>query len=198
MNTQAPAQTRSPWPYAIIAWFALFGSAMAAWIVVALRQDMDLVRTDYYEHEMRYQQQIDRQARTQPLKSQVKVGYDATLQRITVALPASHATQARGRISIYRPSDAKLDRDLKLSLNPAGEQMLDTKPLRPGLWKVRVQWTVSGEDYFFDQTVILAPPPSAGFTPQKGEAGLRCLLAIEARVFLRPEGRAPVASATRS
>ena len=36
-------------------------------------------------------------------------------------------------------------------------KVLDTKPLRPGLWKVRVQWTVGGEDYYLDQIVVIAP-----------------------------------------
>lgn len=161
MNANAikPAPPRSLWPYAIIGWFALFGTAMAAWIVVAVRNDMDLVSADYYEREILHQRQIDRQARTHPIQSEVKVAYDDAQQRITVALPASHAAQARGKINFYRPSDAKLDREAKLSVNAGGEQALDAKPLRPGLWKVRVQWTVAGEEYFFDQAVTIAPNP---------------------------------------
>ncbi len=167
MNANAikPAPPRSLWPYAIIGWFALFGSAMAAWIIVAVRNDMDLVRADYYEHEILHQRQIDRQARTQPIQSEVKVAYDVAQQRITVALPATHAALARGKINFYRPSDAKLDREAKLSVNANGEQTLDAKPLRPGLWKVRVQWTVGGEEYFFDQTVVIASSRSAGCQP---------------------------------
>ena len=34
----------NPWPYAIIGWFLLFGSGMAAWVVVAVRNDPELVR----------------------------------------------------------------------------------------------------------------------------------------------------------
>lgn len=156
-NTAESPRPRSLWPYAIIGWFALFGTAMAAWVVVAVRNDMDLVSHDYYEREIRHQQQIDRQVRTQPIQSQVKLAYDAEHRRITLALPAAHAPHARGKITLYRPSDAKLDRMLKLSLNAAGRQLLDTTELRPGLWKVRVQWNVSGEDFYVDQTIRLLP-----------------------------------------
>lgn len=148
---------RNLWPYAIIGWFALFGTAMAAWVVVAVRNDMDLVSADYYDREIRHQQQIDRQARTLPVQSQVKVAYDAAHQAISIALPTAHAAQARGKITFYRPANAKLDRELKLVLNPAGEQTVDAKPLQPGLWKIRVQWTVAGEEFYFDQTVVIAP-----------------------------------------
>lgn len=160
MNTSTPPATpsdRSPWPYAIIGWFVLFGSAMAAWVVVAVRTDMDLVRPDYYEQEILHQQQIDRQTRTLPIQSQVKVAYDAAQQTIVIALPATHAAQAQGKINFYRPSDAKLDREAKLSLNSGGTQKLDAKLLRPGLWKVRVQWTVNGEEFYFDQAFTIAP-----------------------------------------
>ncbi|MFA6546060.1 MAG: FixH family protein [Limisphaerales bacterium] len=157
-NAANQAPPRSAWPYAIIAWFIVFGSAMAVWIAVALRQNMDLVSADYYEHEIRYQQQIDRQARTQSLEAKARLTYDAGQQRLTIALPAGHASQARGKVALYRPSDARLDRESKLSVNSAGEQMLDTKGLRPGLWKVRVHWTFGGEEYFYDQAVTITPP----------------------------------------
>ncbi|KAF0176681.1 MAG: nitrogen fixation protein FixH [Limisphaerales bacterium] len=197
MNANAikPAPPRSLWPYAIIGWFLLFGTAMAAWIVVAVRNDMDLVRADYYDQEIRHQQQIDRQARTHPIQSEVKVAYDDAQQRITVALPAAHAAQARGRINFYRPSDAKLDREMKLAVNSAGEQMLDAKSLQPGLWKVRVQWSVAGDEFYFDQTVVITPSRSAAFTPQKAGAECGFRSTIEVRAFLRPEGRAPLAPA---
>jgi hypothetical protein len=164
-NATKPTSPRSPWPYAIIGWFVLFGTAMAAWVVVAVRNDMDLVSADYYDREIRHQQQIDRQARTLPVQSEVKVTYDAAQQRITVALPAAHAALAWGKINFYRPSDAKLDHELKLALNPAGEQAVDAKPLQPGLWKVRVQWTFNGEEFYFDQTVVIASHRSAGCQP---------------------------------
>jgi hypothetical protein len=156
-NSDAAPSARSPWPYAIIGWFALFGTAMAAWVVVAVRNDMDLVSADYYDREIRHQQQIDRQSRTLPVQSQVKMNYDAVRHSHAIALPVAHANQARGKITFYRPSNAKLDRETKLALNSTGEQTVDTKPLQPGLWKVRVQWTVSGEEFYFDQTVVIAP-----------------------------------------
>ena len=32
--------------------------------------------------------------------------------------------------------------------------------LRPGLWEVRVSWTVGQEDYFIDQRLVIGPPAS--------------------------------------
>ncbi|NBR87487.1 MAG: hypothetical protein EB141_10725 [Verrucomicrobia bacterium] len=156
-NAASPAALCSLWPYAILAWFILFGSAMAVWVAVAVRQNLDLVSPDYYAHEIRYQQQIDRQARTQSRSAGARINYDARQQCLTIALPIAHAAQALGKVAFYRPSDASLDRAVKWSANSAGEQMFDARTMRPGLWKIRVEWTFNGEEFFSDQSVTIAP-----------------------------------------
>ena len=146
----------NPWPYAIVAWFVLFATGLAAWIVVAVRNDMDLVREDYYEHEVLYQRHLDRAARASAAGF-LECDYDASAQSILIRLPTAHAREhASGQIHLYRPSDAKLDREIELALNAEGMQRVDTRTLRPGLWKVRVQWRVNGEEFYFDRSVVIA------------------------------------------
>jgi len=146
----------NPWPYAIIGWFLLFGSGMAAWVVVAVRNDPELVRPDYYEQEIAYQKQIDRLNRTASVRGEVSVAYDYSRNQVTLQLPPTHlSTQLKGQIHFYRPSNAKLDFDLPLDLNPAGAQRVSTSKLQAGLWKVRVSWTSGGQEYFHDQSLVL-------------------------------------------
>src|SRR5689334_23052461 len=52
------------WPFAIIGWFIIFATFIAIFGVFAARQKVDLVRTDYYDAEIRFQKQIERQERT--------------------------------------------------------------------------------------------------------------------------------------
>jgi len=152
---------RNPWPIAIIAYFILFISFTVVLVVYISHQKMDLVRGDYYDDEIRYQEQLDRMNRTQPFNAQVAIAYDSTLQSIRIALPSAHAqSQASGRIRLYRPSDEGLDQDLKLALGADGVQQVDAKKLKTGLWKVRVYWTVDGRDYFFGKTVVIRPAQS--------------------------------------
>lgn len=146
----------NPWPWGIVAAFAIFIPATAGLIVLACWQKDHLVRADYYEQEIRYQGQIDRLERTRRLGSQVSVGYDARAQRIRIALPVDHARQrAQGRIQLYRPSEAGLDRYFELELDDSGTQLLDARPLRPGLWKVRVSWKVANYEYALDEKVVV-------------------------------------------
>ena len=156
VNMNAPAKRFSPWPHAIIAWFVIFISALAAWITFAVRQNMDLVRADYYEDEVRFQKQLDRLNHTAALRGEVAINYDAAHRDLVLQLPAAHLTQRPvGRVEFYRPSNASLDFQLPLAVGATGLQHIDTSRLRGGLWKVRVQWTAAERDYFFEQAIVV-------------------------------------------
>ena len=146
---------RNPWPIAITAFFIIAILFIVTFIAWAVRQRDDLVSADYYEREVRYQSQLDTMNRSQSLATQSVVTFEPAQQTIVITLPAVQTRGARGSIHLYRPSDARLDRELSLALNGEGIQRLDAKGLRDGLWKVRVNWSVDGQDYFIDQPVIV-------------------------------------------
>jgi nitrogen fixation protein FixH len=146
----------NPWPYAIIGWMLLFGTGMAAWVVVAVRNDPELVRPDYYEQEIAYQKQIDRLSRTAAVRGEVSVAYENVQQQIALRLPAAHLEgQLTGTIHFYRPSNAKLDFHVPLTLDASGAQRVPAANLQAGLWKVRVSWTSGGQEFFHDQSLVL-------------------------------------------
>lgn len=146
---------RSLWPVAIIGFFILGIAFLVIFIVWASHQREDLVAENYYETEIKYQQQVDRLNQSQPFDSLPIVTYDAEQQHIIISLPDDTAKNATGSVHLYRPSDARLDRALPLAVNTKGIQHLDAKPLSGGLWKVRVQWSAAGKEYYCDRSVIL-------------------------------------------
>ena len=148
MNSQ-----KSFWPYGIILTFAIFISGTAALIIIACTHQTDLIAANYYEQEIRYQGQLDRIGRARQLDQQASVTYNAGQRQITVSLPPGHARDATGSIHLYRPSAAGLDQRVKLELNAHGAQTIDATPLRAGLWKVKVLWSVGSEEYFIDEKV---------------------------------------------
>jgi hypothetical protein len=152
-------RSRNPWPIVIIGYFSIFIPCMIGYVVyVTVHQKMELVRGDYYDDEIRYQQQLDRIDRTEKLEAPAVIAYDAAQRSITIALPSVQAqNEATGNIRLYRPSDESLDQDLKLAVGADGVQRLDAKALRTGLWKVRVYWTVGGKDFYFGKTIVIPP-----------------------------------------
>ncbi len=161
MNERPATSGRNFWPAGVIGALALFIAGTVTLVVLSARNDVELVRADYYEQELRFQEQITRRERTQALSEPVRIAYDAAQRRLTLALPAAHAAaQAQGEIQLYRPSAAGLDRRVPLQLDAQGRQTLDTATLRDGLWRVRVTWRAGGEDFTFDEKVIVGGPKS--------------------------------------
>jgi hypothetical protein len=143
------------WPYALIMTFVIFISATAGLIVMAATHRDNLVSDNYYEQEIKYQSRIDSADRARQLP-QAKAAYDAAQRRIVISLPPSHAgKKISGQIDLYRPSAAQLDRQFKLEPDATGHQVLDAAALSKGLWKVRVSWTVEGQDYFMEQKIVI-------------------------------------------
>ena len=156
MNTPIAHLSRNLWPHAIIAWFVIFASAMAAWITFAVRQNMDLVRPDYYEEEIRFQNQLDRLNRTSAIRGEIALRYEAANHEVTLRLPAAHlGPRPSGQVHFYRPADAALDVDVPLAVDSTGLQRIGVGSFRAGHWKIRVQWTASGQDYSFEETLVL-------------------------------------------
>lgn len=148
--------TFNPWPVAIILTFVLFVSGTIGLIVMAASQRADLVSKNYYEQELKYQDQVDRLEHTRQLSAPAKIAYDAGRRRIGITLPPEHASQSiTGRIQLYRPSEADLDRQLKLQTDTQGRQWVDASDLQPGLWKLRLVWAVGNREFSTDQPVVI-------------------------------------------
>ena len=158
-TSPAPPPARSLWPAGIIAAFAVFITGTVALIVLSASGHDDLVTADYYARELRYQDQIESAERTRHVRDQVHVAHDAARQQIDVTLPPQHARQhPDGVIQLYRPSAADQDREIRLDLDRAGHQRLDARTLAPGLWRLRIRWTVNGDNYTVDERIVLPNP----------------------------------------
>ena len=134
----------NPWPAGLVAFLGLFVVAVVSFGVFAIRQPQDLVSADYYDREIRHQEQIDRVARTGASSTAASVSVEATAGVLTLALP----TGSVGQVEFYRPANAQWDRILPLALDPEGRQRMDLSGLRSGLWRIRVLWSVGGVEYF--------------------------------------------------
>jgi nitrogen fixation protein FixH len=141
----------NPWPVSIAAFFTVAVLGCAGMVVFCSRQPTELVAADYYDQEVHFQGQMEGVQRAQQ-QGQASVGYDAATRRITVSLPPdSLRGNVAGTVQLYRPSSVALDRKVKFEPGTDGIQTIDAASLQPGLWKVRLAWTVNGEDYYSDQ-----------------------------------------------
>ncbi len=146
----------NPWPWAIILSFVVFIGGTVGLVVMACAQKSDLVSPKYYEQELKFQTQLDRVNRAARLGAGVSIVYDPARQLITISVPANHShRELSGKIEFYRPSAAGLDRHFPLMVDAGGKQSFAAGGLQPGLWQIRVSWTVDGQDYAMEQKLVI-------------------------------------------
>jgi len=153
---KANCSHRSAWPYVIAVYFAVVITAIAIFITWAVKQNMDLVRNDYYEQEILFQQHIDALARAKALGSKARLNFNGNAHALLIQIPSDHTTLPfKGTVHLYRPSDARLDRRVELKPSAAGEQLVNTAQLAPGLWKARVEWTANRQAYLLENNIVV-------------------------------------------
>lgn len=146
----------NPWPWAILVWFICFFGVVVGMTVTAARSRSDVVATDYYAQELKFQDRIDAASRTDSLSEPPQVTYDATSRSLRIHLPVG-VKIAEGKIALYRPDDARLDRDQPMTLDGSGSQVISTDGLKVGRWRVRLSWISEGHEYYHEATVRLKP-----------------------------------------
>ncbi len=160
-SPQAEARKWNLWPVCLIGFFSVAIVSCAGFVAFCSLHPAELVTPDYYEQEMRYQAQMSRMENARQLEHAATITYDAIAKMIIVTLPTPDASlHPTGTIQLYRPSAAGLDRNFRLVLDPRGLQRIDAHSLVPGLWKVRVSWTVATREYYLDRAVVI-PSPAA-------------------------------------
>ncbi|NEM98912.1 FixH family protein [Pontibacter burrus] len=155
MKTAQKNKSFTLWPYAIVFCMVCFMAYIAMFVYKAMNQDVDLVSKDYYEQEIKYQDQIERVRRTQAL-GDVMLNYRAEEKSILLQLPATYqGMNVTGTVTLFRPSDDKLDKQIPLQLGRDQSQLLEVGDLESGLWKVRVKFSANNEDYYTEKTIQL-------------------------------------------
>jgi hypothetical protein len=122
--------------------------------VIFMTQDVSLVSDNYYEKSLGYQEEIDKQSRTNSLDEQVKINFNGEV--INISFPVEYVNKnIAGEIYFYRPSDSKLDFKIPLDLNEEGNQMILVKDFAKGFWRVKLNWTMDGDGYYNERAITI-------------------------------------------
>jgi nitrogen fixation protein FixH len=145
----------NPWPVSIIAFFSVAIVSCLGFVIFCSFNGSELVASDYYEQEIAYQHQMESLERTRALPEPPTITYDFQSQQILLKLPATQqGAKISGSITLYRPSAAALDREKPLELDSHGRQSIDASTLAPGRWTIKVNWTLNGLRYAFEQNIV--------------------------------------------
>lgn len=115
------------------------------------KYDNELVADDYYKQESVVQQEIESQQLSNALKTKLKI--EKTKDGLQIVFPSDIDYQKiKGTISLYRPSNQKLDFETKITLS-SPIMLIPNHKLVGGLWEISVDWKVDELSYLNKETV---------------------------------------------
>ncbi|OWY21324.1 hypothetical protein C7N43_24160 [Sphingobacteriales bacterium UPWRP_1] len=141
------------WGWRIAFAYCGFVVFMLFMVFLCMRQDVDLVAENYYEQELNYEQQIQKQKNAQRLEQNVQLQYQTGNNQITVRYPKT-AEPAKGTIAFFRPSDKTLDFSIPVQPDTGGIQIIDAAQLKNGLWRIKMEWSVGKTPYYTEKTIF--------------------------------------------
>jgi hypothetical protein len=142
------------WGKGIIIVFVLFAAGIALMVTVSMRQKVDLVTDDYYDRELKHQEQIDRSTRSAAMGDSLRIVTSAS--ELTIRFPASYLHRTvSGTVSFYRPSDRRLDVVIPVLLDGTASQILPLSSLQQGVWKMKLEWTVDDISYYREEPIVV-------------------------------------------
>lgn len=139
------------WGKGILLTIIAFVGFILTLVVISVRQDdIHLVTENYYEKEIKYQDQIEREKSADGLDREVLV-FDSQTKSMLLDLPVG----AKGNLQLFRPSDARLDQELNLDITDSGKTTVPLDQLKSGYWRVQLTWTENGVEYYEEKKISL-------------------------------------------
>ena len=75
---------------------------------------------------------------------------------VTIVFPSSFTPKnIKGIVSLYRPSNKKLDFEIPISLSDATTLLIPKKSLAGGRWDINMEWQYDGKSYLSKEIIYI-------------------------------------------
>lgn len=142
------------WGYRIAILYIGFVGLIAYFVTRSLNEKIDLVATDYYAQELKYQDKIESIQRNDELQQPTMIDYDGN--GLSVVFPEElKNSNIQGTIHLFRPSDNTKDIDVAIKPGTDLVQHISSSELMKGMYRVKVEYTAGGKSYFTEKQVVI-------------------------------------------
>jgi hypothetical protein len=144
------------WGSGLVIAIAIFMVSTLGFVFFATTLDFDLVTEHHYEEGVEYQQVIDRVEQSHTLSHPVQFNYKRNEQALRITFPEDVAEQAKqGTLTLYRPDDASLDQEKKLTRFTQNGLTVEEIELTPGKWTAQLKWSADQTQYYSESTLFV-------------------------------------------
>ncbi|MEY4039110.1 MAG: hypothetical protein RIR67_1422 [Bacteroidota bacterium] len=144
------------WGTGIVIAFALF-MAFILYFVFEVQSnskyDNDLVVEEYYKHDAQFGKEMQRSQNAEDLADKPKVV--VTPEGVVITFPDAFVpNKIKGNVSLYRPSNKKLDFEVPISIS-SPTLLIPKKSLVGGRWDINMEWQYEGKSYLTKETIYI-------------------------------------------
>ncbi len=136
------------WGTAIVIAFAFFMTFILYFVFKVQsdsKYDNDLVVEEYYKHDSHFGDEMIRIQNAHDLVQKPIISY--TSEGIQIVFPTDFIpNKIKGTVSLYRPSNKKLDFEIPISLSTS-TLLIPNKSLVGGRWDINMEWQYEGKSY---------------------------------------------------
>ncbi len=117
------------------------------------KYDNDLVVEEYYKHDAHFGDEMTKVQNAEDLAQKPIVSIID--EGISIVFPESFISKnIKGKVSLYRPSNKKLDFEVPISLSNS-TLLIPKKSLVGGRWDINMEWEYSGKTYLTKETIYI-------------------------------------------
>ncbi len=136
------------WGTSIVIAFVLFISFILFFVVTVQtdkKYDNELVVEEYYKHDAKFGDEMKRIQNSKDLLQKPTIQFNS--EAISIAFPKEfNPKKIKGKISLYRPSNKKLDFEIPISLS-SSTLLIPKKSLVDGRWDIIIEWNYEDKNF---------------------------------------------------
>jgi len=144
------------WGTGIVIAFTLFMSFILYFVIKVQsnsKYDNELVVEEYYKHDAKFGDEMVRIQNAQNLVEKPQIINEAG--EIKIIFPLQFEPKnIKGKVSLYRPSNKKLDFEIPISLSNS-TLLIPKKSLVGGRWDINLNWEYNNKEYQSKNTIYL-------------------------------------------
>lgn len=141
------------WGYKILIVYGVFVAGIMFMVFRSANQKMDLVTTDYYAKELKYQDDINATENANALSENIK--YEIKDNQVVLYFPKDlSGKKITGNAVLYCPSDEDKDIKQDFSLQDA-PLVLQLSAYSKGQFELHITWQADGVNYYFEQKIFI-------------------------------------------
>ena len=133
------------WGKGIMLLYFCFVAGIVFMVYKSSMQKVDLVTNDYYKQELAFENQIQS---SKNATAENNFQFSANDANLILSFTKNQLTDLKGSIHFYKPDNENLDMTIPIQTNSSGEMIISKKYLKPGLWKMEINWQSNGKSFY--------------------------------------------------